>query len=36
MPGERAIALAAGCNDYISKPIETSALIELIKKYFQK
>jgi CheY-like chemotaxis protein len=36
MTGERAIALAAGCNDYISKPIETSTLIELIKKYFQK
>jgi len=36
MRGERAIALEAGCNDYISKPIETAVLMELIKKYFQK
>ena len=26
-------ALAAGCNDYISKPINQNELIKLIKKY---
>lgn len=36
MSGERAIALEAGCNDYISKPIETAILMEIIKKYFKK
>jgi len=36
LSGERAIALEAGCTDYISKPIETAVLMELIKKYFQK
>ena len=36
MMGEREKAIAAGCNDYISKPIETAALLDLIKKYFKK
>jgi len=36
MDGERERASEAGCNDYISKPIEISALVELIQKYFKK
>lgn len=28
-------AMKAGCNDYISKPIEIEALLELIKKHFK-
>jgi hypothetical protein len=32
--GDREIALEAGCNDYISKPINQASLRELIKKYF--
>lgn len=31
---DRDIALAAGCNDYISKPIDKQLLMRLIKKYF--
>ncbi|MEK7720455.1 MAG: response regulator [Bacteroidota bacterium] len=34
--GERDRAIEAGCNDYISKPIEISTLVELIQKYFKK
>jgi CheY-like chemotaxis protein len=34
--GERDRAIEAGCNDYISKPIEISSLVELIQKYFKK
>ena len=34
LSGDRKKALAAGCNDYISKPISRTALIELIEKYF--
>ncbi len=30
LPGDKEIALAAGCNDYISKPIEKEVLIKLI------
>ena len=36
MEGDRKLAIEAGCNDYISKPIEISVLIELIQKYFRK
>ena len=32
--GDREEAIAAGCNDYISKPLNKKTLIELIKKYF--
>jgi len=31
--GDKEKAIAAGCNDYISKPIDKDLLIELIKKY---
>ena len=33
---DRDKALAAGCNDYISKPIKKDDLISLIKKHFEK
>jgi len=36
MEGDRKLAIEAGCNDYISKPIEISVLVELIQKYFKK
>jgi len=32
--GDRERALAIGCNDYISKPIDHTYLIELIQQYF--
>ena len=32
---DREKAIAAGCNDYISKPINTMLLKELIEKYFK-
>ncbi|NVO19854.1 MAG: PAS domain S-box protein [Bacteroidetes bacterium] len=32
--GDRQKAIAAGCNDYISKPINGGILLGLIKKYF--
>lgn len=34
--GDRDKALAAGCNDYISKPIKKDELLSLIKKHFTK
>ena len=34
MPSDRNDAIAAGCNDYISKPINIVALEALIQKYF--
>ncbi len=34
--GDREKALAAGCNDYISKPILKNKLLELINLYFDK
>ncbi|WP_209319742.1 PAS domain-containing hybrid sensor histidine kinase/response regulator [Ancylomarina longa] len=36
MKGDREKAINAGCNDYISKPIKKSILLELMKKYFKK
>jgi CheY-like chemotaxis protein len=33
--GERAKAIEAGCNDYISKPILKDELFNLIQKYFK-
>lgn len=33
MNDDREKALEAGCNDYISKPINRLSLIELIKKH---
>ena len=34
LSGDREISLAAGCNDYISKPISKALLTKLIKSYF--
>lgn len=34
LSGDREKALATGCNDYISKPIKTDKLMELLSKYF--
>ena len=34
--GDSEKALEAGCNDYISKPINTTLLYDLIKQYVNK
>lgn len=34
--GDREKALEAGCNDYISKPILTDELMQVLQKYFNK
>jgi CheY-like chemotaxis protein len=36
LPGDREKAIAAGCNDYISKPFSQSELKALIDKYIMK
>lgn len=36
MQGDRENAIAAGCTDYISKPIDIKTLGKLIQKYFMK
>lgn len=36
MQSDRDEAIAAGCTDYISKPVNIAALSELIHKYFKK
>jgi CheY-like chemotaxis protein len=36
LSGDREKAIEAGCNDYISKPINKDELLSLIKKYFKK
>jgi len=36
LTGDKERALEAGCDDYISKPIHSKILFELIKKYFNK
>lgn len=33
---DREKAIAAGCNDYIAKPIKNAELLALIQKYFEK
>ncbi len=35
LKGDKEKALEAGCNDYISKPIDKEKLLAKIKKYFQ-
>ncbi|MDY0103020.1 MAG: PAS domain S-box protein [Lentimicrobium sp.] len=34
--GDREKSIAAGCNDYISKPVNNDELLSLIEKYFEK
>jgi CheY-like chemotaxis protein len=36
MAGDREKALAAGCHDYITKPLNRKKLLELIDKHFHK
>ena len=36
LTGDKERALQAGCNDYISKPIDGNLLLAIIKKYFKK
>ena len=36
LPGDREKAIAAGCNDYISKPYSQAELTRLIEKYIMK
>ncbi|SEH05533.1 Polar-differentiation response regulator DivK [Candidatus Venteria ishoeyi] len=36
LSGDKEKAIAAGCDDYISKPIKTEELDKLIVKYFKK
>jgi len=35
LPGDRQKSIDAGCDDYISKPINNTALEKLISKYFK-
>jgi hypothetical protein len=35
LTGDREKAIAAGCNDYIAKPISKNELFSIIKKYFK-
>ena len=36
MKGDRERILRAGCDDYISKPIDTHILVELVDKYIKE
>jgi len=35
MTGDREKAIAAGCDDYISKPFKPAQLVEKVKKYIE-
>lgn len=35
MPGDREAILAAGCTDYVAKPIEPRAVLELVAQYVE-
>jgi len=35
MPGDREQTLAAGCTDYIAKPISPRALLDLVERYLK-
>jgi len=34
LTGDKEKAISVGCNDYVSKPIDTQELVSIIKKYF--
>jgi CheY-like chemotaxis protein len=36
LSGDREKAIAAGCNDYVTKPINKKELLALMQKYFRK
>ncbi len=36
LKGDQELSLAAGCTDYIAKPIKTEMLLNLIRQYFKK
>jgi len=36
LAGDKEKALKAGCNDYISKPINKDKLLVLLQQYFKK
>jgi hypothetical protein len=36
LSGDKEKAIKAGCNDYISKPIDKEDLLKLVQKYFRK
>ena len=36
LTGDKEKAISMGCNDYVSKPIDSKELVLLIKKYFMK
>lgn len=35
MPGDREEILAAGCTDYVAKPINPRALVQLVRRYLE-
>jgi two-component system, cell cycle response regulator DivK len=35
MPGDRAQALAAGCDDYVTKPLDVRAVRDLLEAYLR-
>ena len=36
LSGDREKSIAAGCDDYIAKPVRRADLLALIQKYFMK